>query len=103
MPSGVYPRERKPEDVKDIWDKEVLQLVKLSRETRLFAGKQSEKLAEESEGITNIKIRLEVARTAVQLVDTLGKISKLMMEQLDKGPAEAEEKFDINSLLREQE
>lgn len=96
-------RPAKPEDAKEIWDKEIIALVKLSRKTRQFAEEQLEALQEESKSVTGgIKIRLEITRTTIQLVDTLAKISKLMMEQLDKQPAESEESSDLAKLLEGQ-
>ena len=92
-----------PDTAKDIWDREIVALVKLSRKTRIFAEEQLDELQAEAKTVTGgIKVRLEIARTAVQLVDTLGKITKVMMEQLDKDPKDSEEKFDLGKLLEQQ-
>lgn len=96
-------RKPKPENAKEIWDKEIIQLVKLSRRTREFAEEQLDALREEAKiSAGGLKQRLEIARTAVQLVDSLNKTSKLMMEQVDKDPKQEEESFDLASLFRSQ-
>lgn len=92
-----------PDKAKEIWDAEIVALVKLARKTRIFAEDQLGLLEQEAKAVAGgIKVRLEIARTAVQLVDTLGKISKTMMEQIDKDPKQDEDKFDLSKLLEQQ-
>jgi len=96
------PVGRPPEgNSNDIWNAEVLQLVKLSREFRKFAGEQLEKLQKDAEGITNAKQRLEVLRTVSTILSDLTKTTKTVIEQTKKGDEEDSGGFNFADFVEE--
>jgi hypothetical protein len=92
-PVGRPPKSR---DAHEIMAAEIIELVELGRRTRKLASTQLDKLQAEAEGITNIKMRLEICKNLVNLHGELVKTAKTLITEVGKGDGEKDEIFDID-------
>src|SRR3989442_13275704 len=102
-PKRPVGRPPKPTDPHEIMAKEVVAIVELSRTTRKFLLDQVNKLQLEAEGVTNIKQRMDIIRTAADLLGELTKTARAVITEVQKPAAqrEAEEVFDVDSFVED--
>jgi len=98
-PVGRPPKPRNPSE---ILEKEILGMVELASEARKFAAEQLEALKKDAVGVTNIKQRLEVAKTVVGIVGELTKTSQLIISAINKPGGGDEGEVDLAGFLDEQ-